>query len=82
MLSDAAGDTSIVHYFSNLCRRIFFSDMAADVHSLVLVFDYRYIVRHLLWELLGRAMEVEVYIDLRTLCNVLVKDVRITERLL
>lgn len=43
--------------------------MEAEVHGLVLGFDYTYIIRELLIELLGRKVTEEAYVDRKTLLN-------------
>lgn len=54
--------------------------MTAEVQVLVIGFDYLYIVRHILREIIDRLVDVEAYKDSRTLLNTLLKDGRNTER--
>ena len=56
------------------------SVMAAKVHALVLGFDYAYVIREAVEEPLGRRVEIEAYVDSRTLFNVIAKDSPTAER--
>lgn len=48
--------------------------MIAEVHALVWAFDHRYFVRQALEELLGRQVEMESFVDSRTLFNIIAKN--------
>lgn len=60
---------NIIHFGSNKCKRIARSVMAAEIHSLALVFYMAYAVRDLVEEKLGRhvPMEAMVYSKARVL---------------
>lgn len=79
-LVDDDGNCNIIHWGSNRCRRIARSVLAAEVHGLVLGFDYVFIIQKLAEELLGRQVKVEAYTDSKTLFNVIAKDGATTER--
>lgn len=79
-LMDKAGRCNILHYGSNRCQRVCRSVMAAEMHGLILGFDYAYIIQDMLQEILGTKYEIEVMTDSRTLFNVVTKDAMTTER--
>lgn len=48
--------------------------MAAEVQELVLGFDFAFLVKDLIEEILGHKIRLEVMIDRRTVFNVVAKD--------
>lgn len=54
--------------------------MAAEVQGLVLGFDYAFVIRQLLFEILGRKICLEAFVDSKTLFNVVGKDGATTDR--
>lgn len=46
----------------------------AEVHALVMGFDYVFIFQKRLFELLGRELRFEAFMDFKTLFNVIAKD--------
>lgn len=54
--------------------------MAAEVQGLVLGFDYAIFIRQLLYETLGRKLDLEAYTDSKNLFNIDAKDGATTER--
>lgn len=54
ILTEAAGICNILHYERNHCQRMVRSVLAAEVHGLVLGFNYSVILQHLISQLLGK----------------------------
>ena len=71
---------NIIHYASNRCKRVCRSVMAAEVHALILGFDYAYLIQNMLHEILGWTMEIEGITDSKTVFNVVAKEAQTTER--
>lgn len=71
---DDTGQAIFIHYGSNRCRWVVRSGMDAQVHALVLEFDYTFIIQHLLSTFMGRTVPVEAHTDIRTLLKVIAKD--------
>lgn len=71
---------NIVHYGSSRCRRVTRSVMASELHSLTMGFDNAYVVQHLLMEITGRLLEIEAYIDSKTVFDVVAKQGRTGEK--
>lgn len=70
----------IDHYGFNRCHRLSRSIMAAEVHALVHAFDNGFVVQEVLEELLGRRVELEAFVDSRTLFNVIANNSCTAER--
>lgn len=79
-LADERRKGNVVHYGSSRCHRVTRSVMAAEVHALVLAFDFGYIIRDATEQLLDRRIEMEAFVDSRTLFNVVAKNGSTTER--
>lgn len=79
-LVDGQGKANIVHYGPNRFKRISRKVMAAEVHGLVLSFDYAYILRDLVSEIIGGKVTIEAFVDSKTLFNVVAKDGATSER--
>lgn len=80
MMVDDENNCNIVHFGSNKCKRIARSVMAAEVQALVLGFDYAFIVKDLIEEIIGRSIRLEALIDSKTVFNVIAKDGQTAER--
>lgn len=80
MLVDDEGNCNIVHYGSNRCKRVARSVMAAEIQALVLGFDYAYVVKDLIEEILGRTIMLDAMVDSKTVFDVIAKDAKTTER--
>ena len=80
LMVDGNGNCNIVHYGSNRCQRVARSVMAAELQALVLGFDYAFVIKDLVEEILGRHVKVEVMVDSKTTFNVVAKDGKTTER--
>lgn len=68
-MADADGRTDNVHFGLIRLHRIAWSVMAAEEQDLVLGFDYAFIIKELMEELLGRKVILEAYTDSCTLFN-------------
>lgn len=79
---DVNNMSNIVLYGSSRCRRVALSVMAAEVHGLVLGFDFAFTLCKLLLERLQRPVPMGAYVVSRTLFNMVSKDCGTTERLL
>ena len=80
LMVDAAGNCNIVHYGSNRCKRVVRSVMAAEVQALVLGFDFSFVVKDLIEELLGREIKLEAMVDSKTVFDVIARDSQTAER--
>lgn len=54
--------------------------LAAEVHALVLAFDMAYVIQDMLHEILGRKIEIDAYVDSKTLFDVVAKDGNTSEK--
>ena len=66
-------NANIVHYGSSRCKRTTRSVMAAEVHGLTFGWDNAFVVKAMLEEVLGTKIRIDVYVDSKTLFNVIVK---------
>lgn len=80
LMPDDHGTSNTIHYCSTRCRRVTRSVMASEIHALVLWFDRDISIRHLIQEILVRAVEVQVYVDSKTVFDVIAKDGQTNER--
>lgn len=67
-------NSNIIHYGSSRCRRVTRSVMAAELHALFYGFDSAYVARDILHELRGRKLDIDGYVDSRTVFNVVAKN--------
>lgn len=74
LLVDSNNNANIIHYGSSRCKRVTRSVMAAELHALVYGFDQAFVVRAVLEELLGQSIQIDGYIDSRTVFNVVAKS--------
>ena len=81
LMVDKHNNCNILHYGSNRCQRIARSVMAAEVQALILGFDYAFMIKTLVEEILGTELIIEAMIDSRTVFNVVAKEAKTTERL-
>ena len=80
VLSDKYCNANILHYGSQKCRRITRSPMAAELLGLSTGFDESFCVKHLIEEMLGITIPLDVYIDSRTTFNCVAKNSGTTEK--
>ena len=80
LLVDKHENCNVLHYGSDKCKRIARSVMAAELHALVLGFDYAFLVKDLVEEILGRKIVVEAMVDNKSVFNVIAKDGKTAER--
>ena len=80
LMADKNGNCNVLHYGSNKCQRVARSVMAAEIQALTLGFDYAFIVKDLVDEILGRQLRIEAMIDSKTVFNVVAKEGKTTER--
>lgn len=79
---DCNNKANILHYGSKKCRRITRSVMAPELLALVTGFDYAYGLKVTMQELLGREMELDVFVDSRTTFNCVAKNASTLEKML
>lgn len=65
---------NILYYRSNKCQKIARSVMSAELQALVLDFDYAYLMKDLMEEIIGKSMNIEAMIDSKRVFNVVAKD--------
>lgn len=65
---------NIAHYASNRLKRVELSVMAAEVYALFVRFEFTYEISHILEDTLSRTIDLEAYVDSRTLFNVIFKE--------
>lgn len=70
----------IFHYGSNRCQIVCPSVSTAEMHALLLGFDYAYVLQDMLQELLGRDFSVYVMTYSKTLLNFVTNDALMSER--
>lgn len=66
-------NANIVHYGSSRCKRVARSVMAAEIHGLTYGWDNAYIGKTMLEEILGKEIKIDVYVDSKTLFNIITK---------
>lgn len=79
-MTDKTGTANLIHFESNRCKRVTRSVMAAEIHALVLSFDYAYIIKHMIGELLNMYIPLQAYMYSRTVFDVIAKDGKPSER--
>ena len=80
VLADGSNNANILHYGSSRCKRITRSVMAAEVHGLIHGFDAAYVTRHMMEEILGKEIPMDIFVDSRTLFNIVAKDASPSEK--
>ena len=80
VLADKKNNANIVHFGSSRCKRVTRSVMAAEVHGLVYGFDSAFIEKNIIEELLGTSIPMDVYVDSKTLFNIVAKDGNTAEK--
>lgn len=71
---------NILHYGSKRCQRITRSVMAANVQGLILGFDFSFLIKSMVDEILGTNIRILAMIERKTMFNFVAKDRRSTER--
>lgn len=71
---DQTGRANLVHYGSKKSKLIARSVLAAEMHGLTLAFEYNFVIKTLLEEILTRPISMEALVDCKTLFNVIAKD--------
>lgn len=80
VLTDDSNTGNIIHYGSSRCRRVTRSVMAAEILGLSYGFDNAFVTRHMLNEILGQEIPIDIYIDSRTVFNVIAKHASTSEK--
>lgn len=80
LLVDVTGTENIVHYPSNRCKLITCSLLAAELPALVLAFDHVNMLRAIVTGVLEKDMRINYYVDSKTLCDIVAKDIRTTKK--
>ena len=79
-LVDCRNNANIIHYGSAKGKRIARCVMAAEVLGLLYRYDNAYVAAHMLSEIFGRQIPIDIFIDSRTLFNVVAKNGSTTEK--
>lgn len=82
LMADNVRCANIVHYVSNRCHRLTRSVMAAEGYVLIYAVDVGALIRDVLNEHLGRDIDMESYVDSRTLFNIVTKSSKTAKRCL
>lgn len=77
---DANGRCNEINFGSNRCKRVTCSVLASEFHYIIVGFDFAYILRNLMSDMLGREVEVETLVDSKTVFEIISKDGNSTER--
>ena len=80
MMVDKQNRCNIVHYGSNRRQRIARSVMAAEVQALILGFDFAFLIKTMIDEIIGRNLEIDAMMDRKTVFNIIAKDGKTTEK--
>lgn len=80
LTADKEKCANIIHYSSCGCHRDWRSDIATEVHALVHTVDKGMLIKETLIKLMNRELEMESYIDGRTLFSVITKNSSTAER--
>lgn len=65
---------NVIHYGSSRCHRVTRSVLSSELHALVQGFDIAYVLQHLFAELMDRRLEIEAYVDSRSVFDVVAKQ--------
>lgn len=74
LMKDNTGESNIVHYASAICKRVTLPVLAAELHALVLGFHASFVIREMLQEITGRTINIEEFVDSKTIFDVVAKD--------
>jgi len=74
VLIDASNRANIIHYGSSCCKRVVRSVIAAELHALTYGFDNAFLVRDVLEEVLQRKVDIDGYLDSRTVFNIVARN--------
>lgn len=74
LMFDEKGISNILYYCSSRCRRVTRSVMASEMDALVLEFDQEFAIRHLLEEILGLEVELQTFLESKTVFAIIGKD--------
>jgi hypothetical protein len=77
---DKNSAANIVHWGSIKCRRVTRSVLAAELYAMSLGFDYATVIRSTIQQILGRLIELTIYIDSKSLYDCLVRLGSTTEK--
>lgn len=80
LLVDDSNNCNLIHYGSTRCKRVTRSVMAAEIHALMYGFDRAFITKTILEEILGRTIEIDGYVDSKTLLDVVAKSAATLEK--
>lgn len=81
LLVDGNYNANVLYYGSQRCRRVTSSIMESELHALILGFDYSLIVRSIFEDILGRAVSLDSYLDIKTVYDFVAKDGSTTEKI-
>ena len=80
LLADKFGKRNILHYASYKSRRVTRSVLGAEVYAFADAFDYAYVIRHDLEEILNQCIPLQIMTDSRSLFDVIVRNSTTSDR--
>ena len=80
LLADKYGKCNVLHYASYKSRRVTRSVLGAEVYAFADAFDFAYVIKHDLEEILGQRVPLQMLTDSRSLFDVIVKNSTTAER--
>ena len=80
LLADKFGKCNILHYASYKSRRVTRSVLGAEIYAFADAFDYAYVIRHDLEEIMEQKVPLQMLTDSRSLFDVIVKNSTTSER--
>lgn len=79
---DDSGSANVIHCPSNRCKEVTGLGMAAEIHSIVIDFDYPFVINHMTEELLNRKVRLDEKVDNRSVFDNIPNDGLTSERVL
>lgn len=73
LLTDKHSNANVIHFGSSKCYRVTRSVLASELHALVYGFDQAYTVQNQLQEILNHDIPIDVFVDSKTLFNVVAR---------
>lgn len=80
LLIDDHDNCNIEHFGSSRCKCVVRSVLSAELHALTFGFDSAFYLRELASEITGKRMPLEVYVDSKTLSDLVAKEASIVEK--
>ena len=80
LLSDKTGKCNVLHFASYKSRRVCRSFLGAEVYAFADAFDYVYVMKHDLEQILDKRIPLQMFTDSKSLFDVIVKNSTTAER--